>query len=142
LFIRARSLAGIERRARCAELASRKSQLTLKVFEAHGLALRVLPFCPTYGIDFVGLRRLYPHCVGAVRAGAGHVVPKRLPQEFRAGAMFVAADTIKLIHHFRWERDRDRFRGSLAHGSVLLGLTHSHKTWPGLARTVGSGSLV
>src|ERR1700682_5440269 len=52
-LMRTRSLAGISRNARCAALASSKSQFMLEVFETHALAARVLLLRAVHRLDFL-----------------------------------------------------------------------------------------
>jgi|HubBroStandDraft_6_1064221.scaffolds.fasta_scaffold1166254_1 hypothetical protein len=52
-LMRSRSLAGISRNARCAALASSKSQFMLEVFETHALAARVLFVGAVHRLDFL-----------------------------------------------------------------------------------------
>src|SRR6266851_2430061 len=112
-LIRSRSLAGISRNARCAALASSKSQFMLEVFETHALAARVLFFGAAHRLDFLRQRVLARDHGVALRYG--NVPAERLAQNFGAGAVLAFAHAVEFGHKLRRQRYGYGLHVSCAH---------------------------
>ena len=94
--MRCRSLAGIVRNARCADLASSKSQFTLEVFEADALPPSVLLVRAAHRLDFLAKGAFYRYRIAALRCG--YVSAERFAHHFGSGEVAAFANAIEVVN--------------------------------------------
>src|SRR5215469_4989084 len=115
--MRCRSLAGIVRNARCADLASSKSHLTLEVFETDAFPPSVFLVRAAHRLDFLGKGVFFRYRIATLRCG--YVSVERFAHQFGSGEVAAFANAIEVVDQRLRQRHRYRLRLRCADKATL-----------------------